>query len=66
MRYLCFRCGESPEGSAVYQPTLTCPNCYDGAPDSETRHDIATARTWGQCIEQWNEMQEQLAEESEP
>lgn len=34
---------------------MVCNNCYDGAPDSPSRHDYGSGPTERQAIEDWNE-----------
>lgn len=64
----CPSCGkpvEVCEGNVAY-PSITCPNCYDGAPDSPTRGWLVWGHTRKQTIENWNEFVEEFTPEPLP
>lgn len=61
----CAHCGAMP----LYPRSgegMSCPDCYDGAPDSETRNDCVRWQGNGpDTIKAWNALQEELASADE-
>lgn len=58
----CPRCGTAPTLSRLSPWTVTCDNCYDGAPDG-SRSEIGVGFTPNQAIEDWNEIVDDLKDE---
>jgi len=57
--YPCARCGMPPivyesDAPARFRWVVLCDNCYDGAPDSATRHEIGTGATPERAARDWN------------
>ena len=51
----CVRCGRVPEPHCGWAWTISCDNCYCGAPDSATRNDVGFGDTLEQAVTEWNE-----------
>ena len=56
----CPRCGDAPTvcvdtGSPFGGWMIGCDNCYDGAPDSDTRSEYAQGETPMDAAQEWNE-----------
>jgi Zn finger protein HypA/HybF involved in hydrogenase expression len=64
----CHDCGDLPtlyDGS-YWGYTISCGNCYDGAPDSSNRNEFVDEVTKEQAVDAWNEMQQDIADSYGP
>ena len=55
----CYRCGKVPtvDPNGGY-PTVSCSDCYDGAPDSGSRGEVGSGLNTVQAVADWNERME--------
>ena len=55
----CYRCGKVPEvdPNGGY-PTVSCSDCYDGAPDSGSRSEVGSGLTRAEAVDNWNQAME--------
>lgn len=55
----CCNCGSQPEATTPCpgRYMVSCPNCYDGAPDSTTKHMIGHGKTVLEAVEEWNKLE---------
>lgn len=58
----CPRCLREPKLHECYAYTVACPNCFDGAPDSRTCHEVGAGLTPQAAIASWNDMVENWEE----